>query len=162
MKIQEIFSFLIGVVGGFVIFQLMTQNFWTYSATTSKNYRSGNIITIKKINKNKSNSNDIKLEQYEHKLADKLFNEVKILCWVFTHPENHKTKVPHVRNTWGKRCNKLLFISSQEVENAPDIVELPIEDGRTHLWNKTKLTMKYVYENYINDFDWFMRADDDK
>jgi glycoprotein-N-acetylgalactosamine 3-beta-galactosyltransferase len=44
----------------------------------------------------------------------------------------------------------------------PDIVALPVENGRSHLWNKTRLAMKYVYENHFKDADWFMRADDDK
>ncbi|CAG9802426.1 unnamed protein product [Chironomus riparius] len=98
---------------------------------------------------------------YENKLADHLFNEVRVLCWVFTHPANHKTKVPHVRETWGKKCNKLLFMSIEADLEQPDIIALPILNGRSHLWNKTRLAMKYVYENYFNDAEWFMRADDD-
>lgn len=99
---------------------------------------------------------------YDQELADKLYNEVRVLCWVFTHPGNHKLKVPHVRSTWAKKCNKLLFMSVKEDPDNPDIIALPVEDGRPHLWNKTKLAMKYVYEHHLNDADWFMRADDDK
>lgn len=46
-------------------------------------------------------------------IADKLYNEVRILCWVLTNPDNHQTKARHVRNTWGRRCNQLLFMSSE-------------------------------------------------
>jgi hypothetical protein len=100
---------------------------------------------------------------YEQKMADKLFNDVRILCWVFTHPDpNHKSRVPYVRATWGKRCNKLLFMSTQTEPGFDDIVALPVEDGRGHLWNKTRMAMKYVYDNHLNDADWFIRADDDK
>jgi hypothetical protein len=99
---------------------------------------------------------------YEQKLADKLYNEIKIFCWVFTHSPNHKTKVPAVRRTWGRRCDKLIFMSNEADPDQPDIIKLPIEDGRGHLWNKTKMTMKYVHDKYLNDYDWFMRADDDK
>lgn len=100
--------------------------------------------------------------EYEQDMADKLFSEIKILCWVFTHPDNHQLKVPPVRNTWGKKCNKLLFMSITVDPDYPDIIALPVENGRPHLWNKTRLAMKYVHDNYINDYDWFMRADDDK
>jgi hypothetical protein len=33
--------------------------------------------------------------------------------------------------------------------------------GRDHLTQKTTLALKYVYEKFINDFDWFVKADDD-
>lgn len=100
--------------------------------------------------------------KYETELAEKLEKEIRILCWVFTHPDNHAKKVPHVRATWGHKCTKLLFMSIKEDPTQPDIIAIPVENGRAHLWNKTKLVMKYVYDNYKNEADWFMRADDDK
>jgi hypothetical protein len=101
-------------------------------------------------------------ELYEHNLSDFLFNEVRILCYVFTHESNHKSKVVHVRATWGKRCNKLLFMSTKEDPEIPGIVVLPIENGRSHLWYKARHALKYVHDHHINDADWFLRADDDK
>lgn len=41
-------------------------------------------------------------------------NTVKVLCWVMTAPQNHLTKAIHVKRTWGKRCNKLIFISEKD------------------------------------------------
>ncbi|XP_061390588.1 glycoprotein-N-acetylgalactosamine 3-beta-galactosyltransferase 1-like [Musca vetustissima] len=77
-----------------------------------------------------------------------------------TQPANHLTKAIHIRETWGRRCNKLLFISSQEDEVLQTIA-LPVGEGRQHLWNKTKMALKYIYDNHINDTDWFLKADDD-
>jgi glycoprotein-N-acetylgalactosamine 3-beta-galactosyltransferase len=61
--------------------------------------------------------------QHEHvhalensSLSNTLFKEVRVLCWIMTNPANHKKKAMHVKRTWGKRCNKILFMSSQEGE----------------------------------------------
>lgn len=47
-------------------------------------------------------------------LAEQLHGEVRVLCFVLTSPSNHRTKAVHVMNTWGTRCNKLLFMSTEE------------------------------------------------
>lgn len=47
-------------------------------------------------------------------IAEQLYNEVKILCWIMTNPSNHQRKAKHVLKTWGSRCNKIIFMSSVE------------------------------------------------
>lgn len=153
---QEFLSFLIGFVIGYLIIFMIASNFSFKSKQKHVNEVIREQFQVHQIFKNGSPV------LYDQELADKLYNEVRILCWVFTHPDNHKVKVPHVRASWAKKCNKLIFFSVKEEPGQPDIIALPIEDGRSHLWKKTKLAMKYVYDNHINDAEWFMRADDDK
>ncbi|XP_064553907.1 glycoprotein-N-acetylgalactosamine 3-beta-galactosyltransferase 1 [Drosophila montana] len=106
---------------------------------------------------------DVGTHEHAHEntsIAEKLYSEVRILCWIMTNPANHQKKARHVKRTWGKRCNKLIFMSSAKDEEL-DSVALPIGEGRNNLWGKTKEAYKYIYKNHINDADWFLKADDD-
>ncbi|CAD6996689.1 glycoprotein-N-acetylgalactosamine 3-beta-galactosyltransferase 1 [Ceratitis capitata] len=93
-------------------------------------------------------------------LAAQLYNETRVLCWVLTSPANHAKKAIHVKKTWGKRCNRLLFMSSEANEELGS-VKLPVKEGRGNLWNKTREAMKYIYDNHFDEADWFIKADDD-
>ncbi|KAG0727849.1 Glycoprotein-N-acetylgalactosamine 3-beta-galactosyltransferase 1 [Chionoecetes opilio] len=92
--------------------------------------------------------------------AARLFEKVRVVCWVMTRPETHEKKAIHVKATWGKRCNKLIFMSSKN-DSLLGAIDLGVGDGRDHLWAKTKAAFKYLYDHHFGEYDWFFKADDD-
>ncbi|XP_042207567.1 glycoprotein-N-acetylgalactosamine 3-beta-galactosyltransferase 1-like isoform X3 [Homarus americanus] len=92
--------------------------------------------------------------------AEILKDKVRVLCWVMTNPTNHQKKARHIKATWARRCNKLVFMSSEE-DKELGAVALEVGEGRDHLWEKTKAAFIYIYNNHFEDADWFMKADDD-
>lgn len=103
----------------------------------------------------------LKKKLYDESLATELFHEVRIFCLVMTNPDNHRNKADYVKRTWGKRCNKLLFITTQE-DDELDTIVVPIEESRKALRRKTKTGFLYAHDNHLNDYDWFLKADDDR
>ncbi|XP_070574402.1 glycoprotein-N-acetylgalactosamine 3-beta-galactosyltransferase 1-like [Ptychodera flava] len=115
--------------------------------------------------------NHTALKNYEHltqpyeapekfSSPEELTKNVRILCWVATSPLYAGKRLPYVRDTWGPRCDKTLYFSSFEDKDFP-IIKLDVPEGHSFLWGKTKAAFRYAYEHHFNEFDWFVKADDD-
>ena len=66
-----------------------------------------------------------------------------------------------VINTWGKRCNKLIFFTKNEVAGYPTVGLNTSENGNYDLTNKIFKSFQYLYEYELDKFDWFLKADTD-
>ena len=93
-------------------------------------------------------------------VSQDLQKRVRVLCWVLTTPFNHKTKARAIKNTWGPRCNVLLFMSTEEDASLPTIA-LKTGEGRYYLWDKVRAAFFYVWAHYRDQADWFYKVDDD-
>lgn len=95
--------------------------------------------------------------------------QLKVLCLIMTRdcPAN-KLKTNAIRETWGKRCDKLIFVQNGTYSRnetylyAKDIIAVPMKiDDRAQLWHKIVAAFTYLYRNYLDDYDWFIKSDDD-
>ncbi|XP_041701453.1 glycoprotein-N-acetylgalactosamine 3-beta-galactosyltransferase 1-B [Coregonus clupeaformis] len=96
----------------------------------------------------------------DSRMADELYQKVRILCWVMTGPSNLQTKARHVKATWSRHCNVVVFMSSVDDPDFPT-VGLGTGEGRDQLYWKTIRAFHYALEHHGNDADWFLKADDD-
>ncbi|XP_046542319.1 glycoprotein-N-acetylgalactosamine 3-beta-galactosyltransferase 1-like [Haliotis rubra] len=103
---------------------------------------------------------DLRLHKDNDAISKALYQKEKVLCWIMTSPKNLDVKARVVRDTWTRRCNKVLFMSSVTDPKFPTI-GLNVSEGRKHLTAKTMQAFRYIYENHFDDADWFMKADDD-
>ena len=58
-------------------------------------------------------------------------------------------------------CGNLIYALPTDSSLPAIGLPLPGPESRDQLWNKAKLTFRYVYTNHLNDYDWFFKADDD-
>ncbi|XP_041366714.1 glycoprotein-N-acetylgalactosamine 3-beta-galactosyltransferase 1-like [Gigantopelta aegis] len=100
------------------------------------------------------------MEGYDTRIADVVSEHVRVLCWVLVQDGAFHTKAVHINNTWGKRCDRLLFFGSTTNETSP-VIGLGVKDGRHRLAKKTFAALAYVFKHHFNDADWFLKADVD-
>lgn len=84
----------------------------------------------------------------------------RILCWVLTDPNDLERRTKYVRDTWARRCDKMLFMSSAHNDSFPTI-GLNVTAGRNHIGAKAKAAWLYIYEHYRNDAEYFLKGDPD-
>ncbi|KAH9287390.1 Glycoprotein-N-acetylgalactosamine 3-beta-galactosyltransferase 1 [Echinococcus granulosus] len=96
----------------------------------------------------------------EHTLADSMAKKVRVFAIILTMPKSKGTRAVHVKATWARRFNGYVFISSEEDTNLPSIRAVH-DESRGALWEKTRQGLLHAYKYHFNDYDFFMKADDD-
>lgn len=96
----------------------------------------------------------------------------RVLCLILTTPNHLLTHARAINSTWGPRCDGYFFITELSLYHLTfDVLQfakqLPIapikniEPGYMHLTQKTTLAFLFAFQNYVNEFDWFIKTDDD-
>jgi glycoprotein-N-acetylgalactosamine 3-beta-galactosyltransferase len=85
--------------------------------------------------------------------------DVRLLCWISS---TSREKENFIRETWGKRCDKLIFISNSPLGPANNQIEGQSDAGAgiVRLFARTTLdALKQLHDHYLNDSHWFLKAD---
>jgi hypothetical protein len=116
-------------------------------------------------------TNLIKIHFYQHENLTNI-SLPRILCLILTSPKNFLSRTRAINETWAPRCTRYYFVtehdpktlSPEELTFTKQVPIAPIKNitaGYEHLTQKSTLAFLFAYENYFNDFDWFVKADDD-
>ncbi len=159
--LMSIFGFSLGVLFAVLYSSLYGSDFGMSCSSYMHGNEHESAKQIKEISE-PINFDDLSDEHHKggDKIAKSLAKKVRVLCWVMTSPTHLRSKGKAVKETWGKRCNKIIFMSTV-TDNEFPAIELNTENGGRDTWSKTRAAWKYIYKNHINDADWFLRADDE-
>lgn len=110
---------------------------------------------------NKKSDKGLDLEKYINK-NEKNF----LLIGIITAKKFLDSRAVAAFKTWTNSCSgtcKVIFFSSEGSTTKKDIplVSLHGTDDSYPPQRKSLLMLKFMHDNYVNNFEWFMRADDD-
>eukprot|EP00729_Bicosta_minor_P003000 gene3000-2472_t len=88
---------------------------------------------------------------------EQLQSTVKMLCVAYTYDKDHSTKGLAVASTWLKRCDGALVLSNESDPKIPTVA-IPHDgpEAYKNIWQKTRSNWKYIHDNYLNDYDYFV------
>ncbi|CAG2165153.1 unnamed protein product [Oppiella nova] len=107
----------------------------------------------------KPNKSDLDIPQ--HTAINSMLQRPRLLCMVTTTPDYHDTKAIAVNETWGKRCDTLLYVSSQTYEGLDVIKSNCSIENHDYLWCKNREGLVEAHRRYNGSYDWLFKADDD-
>ncbi|KAH8283650.1 hypothetical protein KR018_010794 [Drosophila ironensis] len=162
-RLELLLMLAIGLVWGILMSELLRRARWKNSESLLTNVRGMN--ACRRISSSLTGSPTqatlrITPENRSEPLANHLFNKTRILCMIPTSPKTHQQHAMHVKKTWGSRCNKLIFMSTQADEEL-GAVDVKAKEGYSNLWGKMRASLEYVHKHHLHDYDWFLKADDD-
>ena len=97
-------------------------------------------------------------------LQEELHSSIRkpLLVGVVTAQKLLQTRAVAVNRTWGSKAPSLFFFAAEGAAhgNLP-VIGLPGVDDTYPPQKKVYRMLKYMHDNHLSDYNWFMRADDD-
>ncbi|KAF5300099.1 hypothetical protein FQA39_LY11291 [Lamprigera yunnana] len=141
---RKVLKLFIGVILGLAVAPFFKKNSENLDvcAPDYDNYDSSEPIDIRVVNKTEDNF---------------------LLVGVMTAKKYVDTRAEAVYDTWGKTVpGKILFFSSENSRSDRlPLVALPDIDDDYPPQRKSFAMLKYMHDNFIDKYEWFLRADDD-
>jgi hypothetical protein len=85
----------------------------------------------------------------------------RVLCGVYT-VEGFHHKVAEVADTWGWRCDGF-FAASTKTDRTIGAIDIPHQgpEKYANMWQKTRSIVSFMYDYYLEDYDYFLLCGDD-
>ena len=104
----------------------------------------------------------------QHRLLQEeyLFKKM-VFVGVLTQQSYLATRARYLYETWGREVDGLIFFVGEDCEIPASLSYLPIvklegiKDNVYPPLKKTFAVLQYMYDNYLHQYNWFIRADDD-
>ncbi|XP_028399134.1 chondroitin sulfate synthase 1-like [Dendronephthya gigantea] len=100
------------------------------------------------------------------RISDELDTKELIFAGIMTAEKFLDSRASVVYKTWGKMASgKVEFFAGNKTgkwsSRSLPVVSLPNVDDRYPPQRKSLMMLKYMYDNHIDNYEWFMRCDDD-
>jgi glycoprotein-N-acetylgalactosamine 3-beta-galactosyltransferase len=96
-----------------------------------------------------------------HEITNQIAKKMRIFCWFIGKPSN-KEHWLHLKKIWGHKCDRYVAMVSIDANiTGMETHKLDYPEGRDNLWKMYIMIVKHIQKHYINDYDFFMKCDDD-
>ena len=161
IKIPTLFNKNTRIILALIFLAILSYVFYSHSSSRSI------LIILSNNNKKNEPSTTGRFVNRNNTCKYNLTQGPRILCTIFTTSGSHNTRMKAIHDTWSSRgCHKRLYMTGPKVAGQADDPSMPfvymnIVDTKEQLTNKHMGVVIHVYKNYLNDFDWFLYANDD-
>jgi len=100
------------------------------------------------------------------------FSPTRIWCLCPTLWPLQKTHVERIAETWGRHCDKMIFVIGHDDEESPPLsqenavfwrlnITRKQSQGTRNIWEKVYKMWIKVYTDHLEEAEWFLKVDDD-